>query len=491
MIQHKIHTRRFYDLVVIAIVCTTVIQAESPAFGEPQPGELLEVRVATPAGPVAVRFRYCPPGKVMRGKPQELPKPTGNQLLDQAKRKALLSELKGFYIGETEVSQQQFERIQGKEMLERVFQNMVAGETGGRGDEFPIRGVSVIDAATFCESLGNLDGANIGGRSSLEVRRFRLPTHDEWQYACRGVGDVEQTLKFPHFNAWPKLEDVSKDIVADCEDVWKKKLNEAGTFVGGQDQVVRVIEMHDNPRRGVEILSAFLNAALGTERSYATAETQPRLVTSGKKNGWSVLNMHGNVFEWTIAERTPEKVEGIWKVLVSGDEAALRDDTSKTFFLAGGSYNHALDQNVSDWVAFSIWGGQPMKEGAADAYSLSELESQNIVRDTPPGFRVLLERVLAPDWLLVIREATVMNEKDNLKAIHDQLSEQRRLVAELSAGKDHKIAEARINFYEALENYRKGNRAEGARLLSGASDSLAEDDPFFSHFQQLVQADAQ
>ena len=78
-----------------------------------------------------------------------------------------------------------------------------------------------------------------------------------------------------------------------------------------------------------------------------------------------------------------------------------------------------------------------------------------------------------------------------LEAIQDQLNEHRRLVAELSTGEDRKIAEARISFYEALENYRKGNRADSARLLSGASDSLGGDDPFFSHFQQLVQADAQ
>jgi formylglycine-generating enzyme required for sulfatase activity len=493
MIQHQIHSRRFYDLMVIAIFCMTVIRAESAAFGEPQPGDFMEVRVDTSDGPVAVRFRYCPPGEVMRGKPRELPKPTGKALtlIDRVKRKTLLSELKGFYIGETEVSQQQFERLLGKETLERVFQGMVTSETGGRGDEFPIRGVTVIDAATFCESLGNLDGENVAGRSSLEARRVRLPTHDEWQYACRAVGDVEQTSKFPHFNAWPELKDVPKDVVEDCKDVWKKKLNESEAFVGSQDQVVRVIESHDGRDRGVVILSAFLNAALGTERNYATAETQPRLVASGNQNNWNILNMHGNVFEWTIAERTPEKVEGVWEMLVAGDEAALSGDTSKSFFLAGGSYNSALGRKVSDWITFSIWGGQPMKEGAADAYSFSDLKTDNIVQDSPPGFRVLLERVLARDWLFVIREATIMNEKDNLKAIQDQLSEHRRLVAELSTGKDRKIAEARISFYEALENYRKGNRAEGARLLSGASDSLAGDDPFFSHFQQLVQADAQ
>ena len=167
------------------------------------------------------------------------------------------------------------------------------------------------------------------------------------------------------------------------------------------------------------------------------------------------------------------------------------NDASKLFFLAGGSYNHALDQNVSDWITFSIWGGQPMKDGAADAYSFSDLQSQNIVQDTPPGFRVLLERVLAPDWLLAIREATVMNEKDNLNAIQEQLGDHRRLVAELSTGPDREIAEARISFYEALENYRKGNRGECARLLTSSGDSLAGEDSFFSHFQQLVQADVQ
>lgn len=491
MIRQHGYVRRSCIVLVIAVVCAAVSQTETPVLGAPQSGEVLEVRVVTPSGPLAIRFHYCPPGQVMRGRPQQLPESTGNALLDRVKRNALLTELKGFYVGETEVSQQQFELVLGNQAVERIFQGMVAGEAGGRGDEFPIRGVSVIDAARFCQSLGDLDGRNKEARSSIEARRFRLPTHDEWQYACRAIADVEQTLRLPHFSVWPDLKDVPNDVIADCEDVWKKKLNESVAFVGSQDQVVRVIEAHDNPRRGVEILTAFLRVALGTERSYASAETQPRLVSSGKMNGWKILNMHGNVFEWTIAERSQEKVDEVWRLLVAGDEAALTNDASKLFFLAGGSYNHALDQNVSDWITFSIWGGQPMKDGAADAYSFSDLQSQNIVQDTPPGFRVLLERVLAPDWLLAIREATVMNEKDNLNAIQEQLGDHRRLVAELSTGPDREIAEARISFYEALENYRKGNRGECARLLTSSGDSLAGEDSFFSHFQQLVQADVQ
>nr|MBC8351666.1 SUMF1/EgtB/PvdO family nonheme iron enzyme [Planctomycetota bacterium] len=255
MTHHRTLANNFRSALMSLIVgAIAVLVPKVLVFAEPKPGELLEVKIQTPNGPVAVRFRYCPPGQGMRGRPQALPEPTGNALLDQVKRKALLAQLKGFYMSETEVSQQQLERILGQETVDNIFKRMVAGEAGGRGNEFPIRGVTVVEAAKFCESLRDFDGQNQAGGLSLEARKFRLPTHDEWQYACRGIRDVEQTLKLPHFNVWPELKDVPRDVVADCQDVWTKKLGEQSPFDGSQEQVVRVIEAHDTAKRGVEIL---------------------------------------------------------------------------------------------------------------------------------------------------------------------------------------------------------------------------------------------
>ena len=131
-----------------------------------------------------------------------------------------------------------------------------------------------------------------------------------------------------------------------------------------------------------------------------------------------------------------------------------------------------------------------MSDGETSAYSFAELEAQNVVQDSPPGFRVVLERVLSSEWLLVIRETTILNAKDSLDVIRQHLVDHRRVVAELSTGNDYALAEARINFYEAMETYRKGNKSECARLLAGTTSSLAKEDPFFVHFQELVNADA-
>jgi len=481
----------FHRALLFVLVGATALPMANPLLqAEPQPGELLELKVDTPNGPLVMRFRYCPSGQLLRGKPQALP--TGNGLADKLKRQALLAEVKGFYVGETEVSQEQVKLALGEQAVERAFARMVLTEAaGGRGSEFPIRGVTPIEAAAFCKALHDLGRENPSEGSQIEARKFRLPTHDEWQYACRAIRDAGQTSLKPHFNVWPQLEDVPEDVIADCNDVWEKKIGENAPFDGSQVQVLRIIEAHDNPVRGVEILTAFLRLALGTKRNYASPETQPQPVGSGTKNAWNVFNMHGNVFEWTIAERNAGRVAVIWDSLASGDVAALSKDSSMAFFLAGGGYNHSLDRNVTDWRVFSTWGEQPMKDETAASYSIAELEEQNVVQDTSPGFRVLLDRVLAKDWLYVIRKSSVLHGGDDAPAsIQQRLDDHRRVIRELASGDELAAAEAKIDFYEALAKYRQGKVSESAKLIDTSSPSLTTDDPFFSYVKDLLAADS-
>ena len=481
-----------YALNAFLFATMAMLLPAASVRAEPQPGHLLEIKVDTPGGPATVRFRYCPPGQLLRGKPRPLPKPTGNELLDRLKRKTLLADMKGFYIAETEVSQQQFQRVLGDQAVERIFQRMFAEEkTVGRGSDFPIRGVSIFEAAKFCESVRQLDAQNPVALSGLEDRRFRLPTHDEWQYACRARSAPEQTQEVPHFNVWPNLKDVPKGVLADCEDVWKK-LGEQTPFVGTQDQVMRVIEAHDTPIRGVEIFSEFLRLALGTKREgyYSTVENGPELVRSGTPNEWSVYNMHGNVSEWTIAAGNADRLSDTWRMLLNGNGQPPTADDKSSFVLAGGSYNQALDRNASDWIRFSIWGGPYMPDGKPKPYALSDLESQNVVQDFVPGFRVVLERVLADNWVFVIRETTVLNEKATLNDINKQLADHRDVVAELATGSELALARVTIGYYEALASYQKGNRKAGARLLANSGPELAKDDSYFKLLQDLMNSEA-
>ena len=394
--------------------------------------------MATSNGPMTIRLCYCPVGQLLRGKPQPLPEPTGDQMADRMKRRMLLADMKGFYIAQNEVSLREFAQVLGQPAVEQVFERMVAADrTEGRGDEYPIRGVTVFEAAQFCETLPSSTPRIVQTNPALEEVGFRLPTHDEWQYACRAISVPEQASEWPHFNNWPALQDLPADVragvQADCQDVWTKKLNETTTFAGTQEQVVRVIESHENPARGIEILGAFLDQALGTKRSYVQdGQLQP--VDSGTCNAWKVFNMHGNVFEWALTERDAGRVSNLWEMLVAHDEQALMAEEAGSFFLAGGGYNFSLSTDVSEWVAFSIWGGQPMTEGQPLPYTFTSLQEQNIVSDRLPGFRFVMERVLAKDWLYVIREAAILNANNSLEDIKKQLAEHRQTVSRLSAG---------------------------------------------------------
>ena len=491
MTHRQIHAkRRRHTMKPWLLVGMVFVLSATSVLAEHQPGKLLEVKVDTQNGPLTVRFRYCPSGQLLRGKPKPLPEPTGNKTLDALKRKALLADIRGFYIQEGEVSQQQFQDILGEQAVQSVFQRMVAGEAGGRGSEFPIRGVTVFEAAKFCESLRQLDSQTPVASSGLEDRKFRLPTHDEWQYACRAIRDPAQTTDKPHFNGWPATNDVPKSVLADCTDVWSKKLGEQTPFVGTQDQVMRVIEAHDDSRRGVEILSEYLRLALGTKRSYRDPTTEPQPVKTGTPNAWTVFNGHGNVFEWTIAERDDDRLSDVWRTLVAADRQSLTAEGKAKFFLAGGSYSSSVSDNVFNWITFSTWGGHPMKDREPDPGSLGELESQNVVQDMLPGFRVLLERVLASDWLFVIRESTVLDEKAPLNDINEQLANHRKAIAELATGDDLALAEARIRYYEALATYQKEGPEAGAQLAANLGSASSEEDSYFKLLQDLVNTDA-
>jgi formylglycine-generating enzyme required for sulfatase activity len=113
---------------------------------------------------------------------------------------------KAFYMGVTEVTQTQYERVMGK------------NPSKFKGPQKPVECVSWHDATAFCTALSKKTG-----------RAVRLPTEAEWEYACRsgtttrfGFGDHDKDLSA---YGWSKV-----DRGAETSLVGQKKPNQWGLY---------------------------------------------------------------------------------------------------------------------------------------------------------------------------------------------------------------------------------------------------------------------
>lgn len=101
-----------------------------------------------------------------------------------------------FYLGAYQVTQAEYREITGKSPS--YFAATGPGREYVDGldtSNFPVECVSWGDASAFCHKLSELPAEKIAGRS------YRLPTEDEWEYACRAgtttqfsFGDAETDL---------------------------------------------------------------------------------------------------------------------------------------------------------------------------------------------------------------------------------------------------------------------------------------------------------
>jgi formylglycine-generating enzyme required for sulfatase activity len=105
-------------------------------------------------------------GKFVMGSPDK------EEDRDPEERQHEVAITRPFYLGAYEVTQQQFQKVTGKNP------SFFPAARGG-GPDFPVEQVRWRDAVAFCQQLSNLPAEKKAGRS------YRLPTEAEWEYACR------------------------------------------------------------------------------------------------------------------------------------------------------------------------------------------------------------------------------------------------------------------------------------------------------------------
>jgi len=106
-------------------------------------------------------FRWCPAGTFTMGSPVSEPGRNRNETQHQ------VTLTNGFWMLETEVTQEMWESVTGKNPSE--FQN---------SKKMPVHTVSWMDCRRYIDQLDALNVAPVG-------YKFSLPTEAQWEYACR------------------------------------------------------------------------------------------------------------------------------------------------------------------------------------------------------------------------------------------------------------------------------------------------------------------
>lgn len=226
---------------VIFILIVAVIGVRS-GYGQIPNGLQAGDRTILRIKGVSVPFRWCPSGQFLMGSPDN--EPHRERVENQVE--VFLS--KGFWMQETEVTQELWVAVMGKNpsaySSTGIQSKLVQGVDTKR---LPVEQVLWNEANEFIERLNSL---HLTG-TPYEEPPFRLPTEAEWEYACRAG-----TATAYHFGASDKKFD---------------------------DDDVRI--------------------------NYSRRRIGPQPVGLRKSNPWGLHDVHGNVSEW-CSDWYSEKLEG-------------------------------------------------------------------------------------------------------------------------------------------------------------------------------------
>ena len=233
-------------------------------------------------------MKWCPPGSFMMGSP------ISEEGRDDDERQHRVTLTKGFWMGETEVTQGQWKKIMdgetvvdlarkglqddtkynlaGKQQTLREFWGMERyGDPNNRcgelKDDVAVYNVTWNEAVEFCRKLTQRE-RNAG--CVPDGYEYRLPTEAEWEYACRaGTTTALPTgmdIRILGENNAPALDDIA--------------------WYGGNSSIC----FPQNERA--------VDTSGWKRKQYPFGRAFAREVKGKRANGWGLYDMIGNIREW-------------------------------------------------------------------------------------------------------------------------------------------------------------------------------------------------
>ena len=215
---------------------------------------------------IGMKLVLIPKGTFQMGSPieeegadndeEQLVSPIEEEGADNDEEQHQVTISKDYYLGVTEVTQGQYEKVMGTNPS--YFQKRVIRKSDS--SMYPVEQVSWEDAVEFYKRLSDFP------EEKKADRVYRLPTEAEWEYACRagsktayGFGASSKSLGN---YAWFENNSGIKELDSDA--LLAKMKNNTG-----------------------EYSETLLSAGCATH-----------LVGEKKPNSWGLYDMHGNVWEW-------------------------------------------------------------------------------------------------------------------------------------------------------------------------------------------------
>lgn len=443
---------------------------------------------------VSIDMVLVPPGKILRTPPTKASDIDDKSSKNGATVLPGLSttiDVPSFYISTTEVTFAQLGAILDSDRVAAIQKRIV--ETSGtdpqnqylreaiKSPDLPGFSLSLDDVMSFCALLTKqAQQSQAGSPTSIETRRFRIPSHLEWQYACRAMSDPHQITKFPHFNRWVDLDAMPKESRAKIIEEWQKLGKPNNELTGGQTQIFELIDKRmaqaDALGAPQQILTDYFREALGVNRNFLAGSSRLYPVRRSKPNAWGIFDMHDNVCEWVLKIDDRNEFLAFWNKLES---PASRKDAQilarPCLLLAGGGFSQTATQ-AGAWKDFSIWGAYPMNR-ASDELTPRTIEdgldnsSRGLAADLNPGLRLVMDRTLRGDWFAVIRIAAKAQVE---KARFEDF---RHSAEEVASANEAMNVKAYADLYEGLSLIRGGKRSEGGEKLATGFSVLAKQGP--------------